>query len=460
MTAVQRSFHRRPLPPPSVAFSSAAGQALLHEALNTGGCACWWLLAEVYHTQAEPAFCGLASLAMALNALGVDPGREWKSSWRWFDENLLDCCVPLEVVAKEGVTLDQVACLARCNGADVTVRRAPPLDSSCQPSDAAATAACCNKAQSMQPEATSVLTAADFEAAVREVCCDSAAHSATPAVLVVSYSRGSMGQSGDGHFSPIGAFAPSSRMVLIMDVARFKYPPHWVPLDRLWTAMQATDSATQKPRGFLLLKPSATLRMYSEHNQTAGVYASLRWTLESRCCLCAPGDDGLVKRDWVVFLTAPQGLQAAIAAAKDGEADVQSVARCVVAAARANGLPHATHAVIRFGAVDEDALQARQALLHATRATRLHAALVQAAGGAEDEDDENSVVLTLLLLAAPDRAWAAAGTRLRAASMAGPDAGGAGAALLAIEVEHLRNQLGALADTGCGPQMAVGVLTM
>jgi glutathione gamma-glutamylcysteinyltransferase len=46
----------------------------------------------------EPAFCGLGTLAMVLNALGVDPKRVWKGPWRWFSEQLLDCCEPLEVV--------------------------------------------------------------------------------------------------------------------------------------------------------------------------------------------------------------------------------------------------------------------------------------------------------------------------------------------------------------------------
>lgn len=40
--------------------------------------------------------------------------------------------------------------------------------------------------------------------------------------------RAKLGQSGSGHFSPIGAFDRDTDMVLIMDVARFKYPPHWV----------------------------------------------------------------------------------------------------------------------------------------------------------------------------------------------------------------------------------------
>lgn len=33
--------------------------------------------------------------------------------------------------------------------------------------------------------------------------------------------------------------------------ARFKYPPHWVPLPMLYEAMQYVDPVTGQPRGFL-----------------------------------------------------------------------------------------------------------------------------------------------------------------------------------------------------------------
>ena len=42
-------------------------------------------------------------------------------------------------------------------------------------------------------------------------------------------------------------------MVLIMDVARFKYPPHWVPLSVLYKAMLDKDTSTDKSRGYLML---------------------------------------------------------------------------------------------------------------------------------------------------------------------------------------------------------------
>jgi len=72
-------------------------------------------------------------------------------------------------------------------------------------------------------------------------------------VLCVSYSRRELGQSGDGHFSPIGGYDAASEMVLILDVARFKYPPHWAPLHDVWNAMCALDTSTGLPRGYALL---------------------------------------------------------------------------------------------------------------------------------------------------------------------------------------------------------------
>ena len=52
---------------------------------------------------------------------------------------------------------------------------------------------------------------------------------------------------GSGHFSPIGGYCPNRDLILIMDVARFKYPPHWVPLSTVFESMKTIDQAT----GFL-----------------------------------------------------------------------------------------------------------------------------------------------------------------------------------------------------------------
>lgn len=94
-------------------------QVIFTEALASGGMSGFFPLIAQFQTQAEPAYCGLASLSVALNALSIDPGRSWKGPWRWFDEALLDCCEPLEKIKREGIVFGKLVCLARCNGAAV-----------------------------------------------------------------------------------------------------------------------------------------------------------------------------------------------------------------------------------------------------------------------------------------------------------------------------------------------------
>jgi glutathione gamma-glutamylcysteinyltransferase len=215
-----QTLYRRPLPTDTIAFSSPEGRKVFAEALASGGLNGYFPLAEQFHTQSDPAFCGLGSLVVALNALAIDPERLWKGPWRWFAEDLLDCCVPLEDVRARGLDVDELACLARCNGAEVDVHRGDTSD----------------------PAAwrTALATAASGEA-----------------VIVASYDRVSMGQTGDGHFSPIGGYHVGQDLALILDVARFKYPPHWVSAERLWNAMRPIDPTSGRARGWLVLRRRA-----------------------------------------------------------------------------------------------------------------------------------------------------------------------------------------------------------
>jgi glutathione gamma-glutamylcysteinyltransferase len=215
------TFYMRPLPSALHAFESEAGRRLFAEALQDGNMTSYFRLAQQFHTQSDPAYCGLGSLVCALNALRIDPARLWKGPWRWFSEELLDCCKPLEEVRRLGLSLDEVACLARCNGTDVGLHRA-----------------------------RSEHDVESFRAHV----IDSTTRDEGP-VLVVNYSRRTLGQTGDGHFSPIGGYHARSDSVLLLDTARFKYPPHWVPVELLFAAMAAQDDATGLARGWLRLQP-------------------------------------------------------------------------------------------------------------------------------------------------------------------------------------------------------------
>lgn len=65
---------------------------------------------------------------------------------------------------------------------------------------------------------------------------------------------------------------------LILVQARFKYPPHWVPLTLMYEAMARIDPSTGQPRGYIGLKSSNqalslayTLDRRSDHIQNAAI---------------------------------------------------------------------------------------------------------------------------------------------------------------------------------------------
>lgn len=55
-------------------------QQLFLEAIQNGTMEGFFKLISYFQTQSEPAYCGLASLSMVLNALSIDPGRKWKGN--------------------------------------------------------------------------------------------------------------------------------------------------------------------------------------------------------------------------------------------------------------------------------------------------------------------------------------------------------------------------------------------
>ncbi|CAN1192916.1 Glutathione gamma-glutamylcysteinyltransferase 1 [Linum perenne] len=223
-------LYRRVLPsPPAIDFASSEGKFLVfclkqifNEAFEDGTMEGFFKLISFYQTQSEPAYCGLASLSMVLNALAIDPGRKWKGPWRWFDESMLDCCEPLERVKAVGISFGKVVCLARCAGAEVEAFR------------------------------TNQSTIDDYRKHVIKCCSSDNCH------VISSYHRGVFKQTGTGHFSPIGGYHAGRDMVLILDVARFKYPPHWVPLSLLWEAMDTIIVKTGFHRGFMVVSKPET----------------------------------------------------------------------------------------------------------------------------------------------------------------------------------------------------------
>src|SRR5438874_12067809 len=79
---MSQPLYRRPLPSHAIAFSSPAGRRVFAEALASEGLNGYFPLAEQFHTQSDPAFCGLGSLLVALHALAIDPERLWEGPAR------------------------------------------------------------------------------------------------------------------------------------------------------------------------------------------------------------------------------------------------------------------------------------------------------------------------------------------------------------------------------------------
>jgi len=185
------------------------------------------MLAGQYFAQSDVAFCGLAVLCMVLNSLAIDPARIWKSPWRWYSEEMMACCAPLEQVRKKGIDFDKFNALATCKGATVNAIRFSESD------------------------------LGTFREDIKRVTAS------REEFLVVCYSRKHVGQTGTGHFAPIAGFHEASDKVLLLDVARFKYPPHWVSLPLLFGAMKDIDPDTEKPRGYFLFSAQTQQPKYS-----------------------------------------------------------------------------------------------------------------------------------------------------------------------------------------------------
>jgi glutathione gamma-glutamylcysteinyltransferase len=70
---------------------------------------------------------------------------------------------------------------------------------------------------------------------------------------VCNFGRKVLGQTGDGHFAPIGGYEESSGKTLLLDTARFKYPPFWVDTNILFDSINTHDKDADKNRGFILM---------------------------------------------------------------------------------------------------------------------------------------------------------------------------------------------------------------
>jgi hypothetical protein len=75
--------------------------------------------------------------------------------------------------------------------------------------------------------------------------------------IAVNYRRNHVGQPPGSHFSPLGAYDDATDSFLVLDVARYKFPPVWITTADLYDAMNTFDAEAGKTRGFIVVSAPA-----------------------------------------------------------------------------------------------------------------------------------------------------------------------------------------------------------
>lgn len=183
-------------------------------------------LAQDFITQASLSSCGVASSVMVLNSLKVPaPEVAGYGSYRfWTQDNLWSGTVAGTVVSaadvgRRGMTLEELSGLLKAHGLQTETIHGQDLDL---------------EAFRRRLE-TSLRDPSDR--------------------LLVNYDRRSVGQIGGGHISPLAAYHRSTDQVLILDVARYRYPTVWVPVRDLWQAIRTIDPDSGRSRGLVRVTP-------------------------------------------------------------------------------------------------------------------------------------------------------------------------------------------------------------
>jgi hypothetical protein len=210
-----------PLSTNLIDFNSDTGKNLL---ITSRAREDFFPLSIQFVTQNNQAYCGVASIVMVLNSLGISaPEAPQYSPYRVFtQENFFSnektkAVITSEKVSRQGMTLAELGGLIASYGVKVEVHHA----------------ATTNIEDFRKVTAANLKQKGNF--------------------VIVNYLRKEINQERGGHISPLAAYNEETDRFLIMDVSRYKYPPVWVKTADLWKAMNTVDSVSGKTRGFVLV---------------------------------------------------------------------------------------------------------------------------------------------------------------------------------------------------------------
>jgi len=164
-------------------------------------------LIAAFQPQPHRSFCGPATLATVLRAVGHPAATEWA---------LFDSAADGVRTFYGGMSLAELASLAQANGLRSEIVRGDEL------------------------------TLDSF----RERLKQNLSHSGD--YVIINYDRRTLNQSGAGHISAVGGYDSDRDAFLILDQAAYRYPWTWVPTRRLYDAMRTLDGSAY--RGVLFVQ--------------------------------------------------------------------------------------------------------------------------------------------------------------------------------------------------------------
>ncbi len=184
-------------------------------------------LSQAFLTQSSLSYCGVASAVMILNSLvtkaplvdGYRGYRFWNQDNIFLSNGSQDLIDPA-LVRRQGMTLKQLTKLLSVHGVSVSKLHGDRI------------------------------TLPALRSLFRKSLSDPSDR------LIVNYDRSLLGQKGRGHFSPLAAYDSISDKVLLLDVARYRYPSVWISTSDLLKAMLTLDSTSGMYRGLLVIKNS------------------------------------------------------------------------------------------------------------------------------------------------------------------------------------------------------------
>ena len=211
------------LPPALIRLDSEAGAQLL---IDSQARRAYWPLSVQFVTQKNQAFCGVASMVMVLNAMGVKapPAPGYEPFTTFTQDNLLnertEVIVAQKTILQQGMTLTELGRVLGTFAVAVTV------------------------------------THADDDGLERFRNAAAKQLATTGGHVLVNYLRRAIGQETGGHISPLAAYDAKSDRFLILDVSRYKYPPIWVTAPDLYAAMNTVDRDNEgRRRGYVMVGP-------------------------------------------------------------------------------------------------------------------------------------------------------------------------------------------------------------